>query len=222
MRYKILTTIRDEYLRSLMLPDSPSFLKDFPPPPSTPGTFSITIPTTNKPRAQTRNQYAQQDKFPSPSSPFTARSINTLPLNLPISRKAPLTISTAAIPPSHSPAPAPTSLPAVEGPKIKDAGGTITELRILLLRDSMPYHIIAQRLISGSFVNTALHGDSNLGTRRKVEEEARWLGMSRLVQELGDGSTRSSHHERSASSSSKQPGLRHKKSAVLTGGQGYI
>lgn len=206
-----------------MLPDSPSFLKDFPQPPPMPATFSITIPTTNKPRAHTRNQYAQQDKFPSPSSPFTARSINTLPLNLPSSaKKAPLTISTAAIPPTPAPAPAsaPASTPPIELPKIKDAGGRITELRILLLRDSMPYHIIAQRLVSGSFVNTALHGDIDTGRRRKVEEEARWLKMARLVQELGDGP--SARHERSPSSSSKQPGLKHKKSAVLTGGQGYI
>lgn len=200
-----------------MLPDSPSFLKDFPQPPPISDTFSITIPTTNKPRAHTRNQYAQQDKFPSPSSPFTARSINTLPLNLPSSaKKAPLTISTAPLPPT----PALAATPPVELPKIKDAGGQVTEFRILLLRDSMPYHIIAQRLISGSFVNTALHGDTNTGRRRKVEEEARWLGMTRLVQELGDGPL--AHHERSSSSSSKQPGLKHKKSAVLTGGQGYI
>lgn len=194
---------RDEYLRSLMLPDSPSFLKDFPPPPPIPDAFSISMPTTNRPRAHTRNQYTQQDKFPSPSSPFTARSFNTLPLNLP-PKKAPLTISTSALPPPPLPSP----------PKAKDGGG-LTELRILLLRDSMPYHIIAQRLISGSFVNTALHGDINHTRRKKVEEEARWLGMTRLVQELGDGM----HVEPTGSGGQ---GLRHKKSAVLTGGQGYI
>lgn len=185
-----------------MLPDSPSFLKDFPPPPPIPETFSINIPTTNKPRAQTRNQYAQQDKFPSPSSPFTARSIHTLPLNVP-SRKGPLSISTAALP-----------LPPLPStPKLQDGGGRLTEIRILLLRDSMPYHMIAQRLITGSFVNTALHGEINISKKKKVEDEARWLGMTRLVEELSDAADRQGM---------PGPGLRHKKSGVLTGGQGYI
>lgn len=187
----LLTHHSDEYLRSLMLPDSPSFLKDFPVPPpvpSMPESISISIPTTDKPRARTRNQYAQHDKFPSPSSPFTSRSAQTLPLNLPPrpTKAAPLTISTA--------------------PEVR---GQMIELRILLLRDSMPYHIIAQRLISGNFVNTALHGETNTTRKRKVEDEARWLGMTRLAEELGDRGPQG-------------PGLRHKKSGVLTGGQGYI
>lgn len=189
-----------------MLPDSPSFLKDFPAPPPIPETFSINIPTTNKPRAQTRNQYAQQDKFPSPSSPFTARSIRTLPLNVP-PRKAPLSISTAALPP-----PSP--------PKLKDGGGRLTEIRILLLRDSMPYHLIAQRLITGSFVNTALHGETNIAKKKKVEDEARWLGMTRLAEELGE--TSGERQLAPGSGGPGGPGLRHKKSGVLTGGQGYI
>lgn len=61
---------------------------------------------------------------------------------------------------------------------------TITEIRLLILRDSAPYHILAQRLVTGAFTR----GSSMMSekTRRRVEDEARWLGMSRLVEELGD------------------------------------
>jgi hypothetical protein len=168
-----LLTISDEYLQSLMLPDSPDILKSFPPPPPLPlpESFSITIPSTNKPRAQTRNQYAQQDKFPSPSSPYTARS-HTLPLVMPRRQNAhALTISTAPVP---EPCP-------------KDGGGVITELKILLLRDAMPYHLIAQRLIAGKSASTGLAFGGDEARKMRVGEEARWLGMVRLADELSDG-----------------------------------
>lgn len=175
-----------------MLPDSPDLLKSFPPPPPLPESLSITIPSTNKPRAQTRNQYAQQDKFPSPSSPFTARS-HTLSLVLPFKQNVhALTISTAAVP-----VPCP-----------KEGGGTITELKILLLRDAMPHHLIAQRLIAGNYATAGLDGDEY--RKRKVMIEARWLGMNRLADEL------------SVLPQKPVPTLKHKKSGVITGGQGYI
>lgn len=90
--------------------------------------------------------------------------------------------------------------------------GNITEIRILLLRDSMPYHLIAQRLIAGSFVNTSLSTTGDPIMRRKLEDELRWLGMTRLAEELGDTQHRMA----------QGPVLRHKKSGVITGGQGYI
>jgi hypothetical protein len=176
-----------------MLPDSPDLLKSFPPPPPLPESFSITIPSTNKPRAQTRNQYAQQDKFPSPSSPFTARS-HTLPLVLPFKQNVhALTISTSAVP-----IPCP-----------KEGGGIITELKILLLRDAMPYHLIAQRLIAGNFASACFLNEDE-SRKRKVMDEARWLGMNRLADELSDLPQK------------PVPTLKHKKSGVITGGQGYI
>jgi hypothetical protein len=90
--------------------------------------------------------------------------------------------------------------------------GTITELNVLLLRDSMPYHIIAQRLIAGSFVNTSLSSNRDPSLHKKVEEELRWLAMSRLADELGDSQQRMA----------PGPALKHKKSGVITGGRGYI
>lgn len=193
----------DEYLQSLMLPDSPDLLKHFPPPPPLPDSFSITIPSSNKPRAQKRNQYAQQDKFPSPSSPYTARS-HILPILLapaiPRDNRQTLKISTTASlksPLETKPTPVQT--------------GTITEINVLLLRDSMPYHVIAQRLIAGSFVNTSLSSNRDPLLHKKVEEELRWLGMSRLADELGDNQRRMAG-----------PVLKHKKSGVITGGRGYI
>jgi len=187
-----------------MLPDSPDLLKRFPPPPPLPENCSITIPASNQPRAQKRNQYTQQDKFPSPSSPYTARS-HTLPLLLapavPRSKIHSLKISTSALP----------QLPVEVMPPITE-NGNITEIQILLLRDSMPYHLIAQRLIAGSFVNTSLSNNGDPVLRRKLEDELRWLGMTRLAEELGDSQHRMA----------QGPVLRHKKSGVITGGQGYI
>jgi len=90
--------------------------------------------------------------------------------------------------------------------------GTITELNILLLRDSIPYHTIAQRLIAGSFVNTSLSSHQDPSLQKKVQEELRWLGMSRLADELGDRQQRLANG----------PVLKHKKSGVITGGHGYI
>jgi hypothetical protein len=181
-----------------MLPDSPDLLKHFPPPPPHPDSYSITIPSSNKPRAQKRNQYAQQDKFPSPSSPYTARS-HILPILLapavPRNNRHTLKISTTA---------------EMKSPTVQN--GTITELNILLLRDSMPYHIIAQRLIAGSFVNTSLTSNRDPSLHKRVEEELRWLGMSRLADELGDSQQRMA----------QGPVLKHKKSGVITGGRGYI
>jgi hypothetical protein len=193
----------DEYLQSLMLPDSPDLLKHFPPPPPHPDSYSITIPSSNKPRAQKRNQYAQQDKFPSPSSPYTARS-HILPILLapavPRNNRHTLKISTTA------------EMKTTEMKTVTASSGTITELNILLLRDSMPYHIIAQRLIAGSFVNTSLSSNRDPTLHKKVEEELRWLGMSRLADELGDSQHRMA----------QGPALKHKKSGVITGGRGYI
>lgn len=181
-----------------MLPDSPDILKHFPPPPPLPESFSVTVPSSNKPRAQKRNQYAQQDKFPSPSSPYTARS-HTLPLMLapavPRNNRHTLKISTI-----NDVKPVPIQY------------GTLTEIEILLLRDAAPYHIIAQRLIAGSFVNTSLSSSRDPLIHRKVEEELRWLGMSRLADELGESQQRLA----------QGPTLKHKKSGVITGGRGYI
>jgi len=181
-----------------MLPDSPDILKHFPPPPPLPDTFSITVPSSNKPRAQKRNQYAQQDKFPSPSSPFTARS-QALPLLIapavPRNQRHTLKISTTA---------EPKSIPVQTG--------IIAEIDILLLRDALPYHIIAQRLIAGSFVNTTLASSRDPSLHKKVEDELRWLGMARLADELGGSQQRMV----------LGPTLKHKKSGVITGGRGYI
>jgi hypothetical protein len=141
-----------------MLPDSPDLLKHFPPPPPLPDSFSITVPSSNKPRAQKRNQYAQQDKFPSPSSPYTARS-HVLPLLL------------APAPPRNNRHTLKISTTEIKPPTIHL--GTVTEINVLLLRDSMPYHIITQRLIAGSFVNTSLSSNRNPSLHKKVEEELR-------------------------------------------------
>jgi hypothetical protein len=187
-----------------MLPDSPDLLKHFPPPPPLPETFSITVPSSNKPRAQKRNQYAQQDKFPSPSSPYTARS-HTLPLLLAPARPR-NTIHSLKISTSATAQPSAVAMPPVK------QSGTITEINILLLRDSMPYHLIAQRLIAGSFVNTSLSANGDPVIRKKLEEELRWLGMTRLAEELGDSQYRMAQGSV----------LRHKKSGVISGGQGYI
>jgi hypothetical protein len=198
-------TGRDEYLQSLMLPDSPDILQHFPPPPL-PESYSITIPSSNKPRAQKRNQYAQQDKFPSPSSPYTARS-QLLPLLLapapPKNHVHSLKISTT---PTRPP------VPALEPKNPARQAATLTEIRILLLRDAVPYHLVTQRLIAGSFVNTRLATSEDTGLKKKVEEECRWLGMTRLAEELGENQQRIV----------QGLGLKHKKSGVITGGHGYI
>jgi hypothetical protein len=76
----------------------------------------------------------------------------------------------------------------------------------------MPYHIITQRLIAGSFVNTTLSSNRDPQLHKKVVEELRWLGMSRLAEELGDTQQRMA----------QGPALKHKKSGVITGGRGYI
>ncbi|KAK4683516.1 hypothetical protein P7C73_g6733, partial [Tremellales sp. Uapishka_1] len=47
--------------------------------------------------------------------------------------------------------------------------GWITEMRILLLRDAVPYHLLAERLISG-------HWGKVEGRKRRIEEELKWLG----------------------------------------------
>jgi hypothetical protein len=89
----------------------------------------------------------------------------------------------------------------------------ITELKILLLRDAMPYHLIAQRLIAGKSASTGLAFGGDEARKMRVGEEARWLGMVRLADELSDGPR---------AAPVPVPSLKHKKSGVITGGQGYI
>jgi len=129
-------------------------------------------PQTRK-RAQTRNQYTQRLKFPSPSSPLIPRP--TEPLS--IRRKAP-----------------PLKLELTEA----EGGGTITELRILLLRDAAVYGPIVHRLIHGTFPAMAMQG-----RKKGVEVECIWLGMESFVEELSGA-------------------VRKKESLVLKGGEGYI
>jgi hypothetical protein len=76
----------------------------------------------------------------------------------------------------------------------------------------MPYHIIARRLIEGSFLDTGISSGRDVAFKMKVNTELRWLGMTRLAEELGA----SQNHGTTA------PILKHKRSGVITGGQGYI
>ncbi|ORY33099.1 hypothetical protein BCR39DRAFT_521237 [Naematelia encephala] len=134
-----------------------------------------TLPGTSKKRAQTRNQYTQHllPHFPSPGSSFTPPAHANSTLSL--RRNAPkLSLD----------------------PKVIDGGGLITELRILLYRDAGAWHAIAGRLATG-------HWSGMEGRRRRVEDEAKWAGMSGLVDELAGVEGR-------------------KKSLVLRGGEGYI
>lgn len=168
--------LRDEYFKSLWV-SSPTELGDqydeVPPVPPVPVRAkdrpSPTVSTAK--RAVRRNQYTQLTKFPSPSSSYTLQS--NLPLN------APSIQSRRAFAPRFP-------------LKLAKPKGTVTEVTVLLLRDAVLYHAIAQRLINGRF------GPLD-GKRRKVEEECEWLGMRKLADELVRG-----------------------KSMVLHGGDGYI
>ena len=165
----------DEYLNSLRLTSSPPLdvtkSPSLPEPPPKPLASARPEVNNGVKRAHTRNQYVQQYLYPSPSSPLVPREI----VPLIIRRKvAPLRLE-------------PTE---VEG------GGTITELKILLLRDAGVYGPIVHRLIHGTFPNLE-------GRRRRVEEECMWLGIEGMSKEI---------HGKSKA----------RQSMVLRGGEGYI
>ena len=117
----------EEYLKSLFIASPPpaNYL-DLLPPPTQQAPITSPMSSSGRKRAVTRNQYAQQEHFPSPSSPFSARS--TAPLRL---RR-------------HAPA-------LTVNPIEQDGGGVITELKVLLLRDASAYQYIVARLINGLF-----------------------------------------------------------------------
>ena len=157
--------------------DSTESELDFPPLPPTPVKQltlapchpKATAPVIAKKRAAKRNQYTQQDYFPSPASPLAPRTISlaarrkTKPLRVDVSEQC--------------------------------GGGTITQLKVLIPRNASIYHVIAARLLTGSFPSIE-------GKRRELEEECKWLGMDGLLGEIWGG--------------------KRQKSLVLQGGGGYI
>lgn len=171
-------------------------------------TISLFSTGTRK-RAQTRNQYIQRDRFPSPASALTkfsgepiqarrSKTADKVPLGLKSAGsvrdeedEAEQGLSNASI----FRQPGATTLSDTDRTREITTGrggigraeststshGSLIELEILLLRDATPYHLLIQRLISGTFANI---GNMSEKTRKKVEEEARWLGMRRIVDEL--------------------------------------
>lgn len=117
-------------------------------PPPMPITHNFVTPPKHK--ARTRNQFVQQGI---PARPALSASASSPAL---LDKAA----AQAARATPHS-----TS---------GDAGG---QIKILLMRDAVPYHLIANRLLRGSFPRME-------GKRRRVEDELRWLGMNGLAAEV--------------------------------------
>lgn len=250
--------LRDEYLRSLWLPSPavPDFSTDTPIPPVPPKRDWTDYPSPPRHRARTRNQYVQLGMGMGLGLPLgPARNIpeesqlgrdvvlhegigmgSTTPLNVRSARR-PGTQPTALSPhPAQRNVHDPTHVAANP-----DRAG-LTQMNILLLRDSRGYHLLARRLLEGSW---PVLGSEELGI---IEKEMAWLdareglilelrasrqgppgrsgGADTWIQAGGHVDTRGGEYRQSGDtpelSPPRRPERRLRTSGVRSGGKGYI
>ncbi|RSH95165.1 hypothetical protein EHS25_000251 [Saitozyma podzolica] len=271
--YGLTTLLRDDYLRSLWLPSPavPDFSTDTPVPPVPPKREWTDYPSPPRHRARTRNQYVQLGMGMAmamglglPLGPGPDRKIleesqwgRDIVLHEGMGSTKALNVRSARRP---SPQPQPTALSphhqnnnsinhlvqvAASAHCIAGSAGlTQMNMNILLLRDSRGYHLLARRLLEGSW---PVLGSEEL---RILEKEMAWLGAREgLIDEVRAGRQRGSpggsggeaytgiqaggqvdargkEHRQSGetpeSSSPRRPDRRLRTSGVRSGGKGYI